>query len=240
MVSPLEHAHGIFGWLILNMTLSLNSARYFYVFLISKIWMWYFGTYSWYLLQLRPSNGSLETTMVCPRRITCGKSASSNKSPKSLGCCQRSSGQCCSAKPPKRWLKVRTSRCLIDISWRYLLFFDLFTPRLETSQFVYLLTFNLDVGLFTCYQYVSIVSSYTHRVCDKRHPLVQQHVRTIMSWGTDLLNLQPKHSYMESEIATYILRSPKSISKRRFSTGIIFSNGSKWILNGHDSGCWGM
>ena len=96
------------------------------------------------------------------------------------------------------------------------------TPRLETSQFVYLLTFYLDVGLFTCHQYVSIVSSYTHRVCDERHPLVQQHVRRIMSWGTDLLNLQPRHSYMESEIATYILRSPKSISKRRFSTGIFF------------------
>lgn len=54
------------------------------------------------------------------------------------------------------------------------------------------------------------------------------------------MNLQPRHSYMESEIATYILRNPKSISKRRFSTGIFFSSGSKWILNGHDSGCWGM
>lgn len=199
-----------------------------------------FGTYSWYLLQPRPSNGSLETTMVCPRRITCGKSASSNKSPKSLGCCQRSSGQCCSAKT-KRWQHfVWTSRSWSTFRWDTSFFLDEFTPRLETSQFVYLLTFNLDVGLFTCYQYVSIVSSYTHRVCDERHPLVQQHVSTIMSWGTDLLNLQPRHSYMESEIATYILRNPKSISKSRFSTGIFFSSGSKWILNGHDSGCWGM
>lgn len=199
-----------------------------------------FGTYSWYLLQLRPSNGSLETTMVCPRRITCGKSASSNKSPKSLGCCQRSSGQCCSAINPSADSRYEP----LGVDWHFVeippFFWDLFTPRLETSQFVYLLTFNLDVGLFTCYQYVSIVSSYTHRVCDERHPLVQQHVRTIMSWGTDLLNLQPRHSYMESEIATYILRNPKNISKRRFSTGIFFSNWSKWILNGHDSGCWGM
>lgn len=114
---------------------------------------------------------------------------------------------------PKRWLKVWTSRSWLTFRWDTSFFLDLLTPRLETSQFVYLLTFNLDVGLFTCYQYVSIVSSYTHRVCDERHPLVQQHVRTIMSWGTDLLNLQPRHSYMESEIATYILRNKKKYLK---------------------------